>query len=96
MTLCVQTKASQAKRILEVACGGGLHSLIFAKTILQKGSVLVSCDISESMMKLTKAKYEDVENNYSLISTNKYSITTDLVQPLGEHAFDLEAEITKH
>lgn len=47
-------------------------------------------------MKLTRAKFEDVENVYSAIAKNKYSITTDLVQPLGEHAFDLESEISKH
>lgn len=47
MTLAVHTKVHQKKRILEVACGSGLHSLYLAKTMLQRDAVLVCTDISD-------------------------------------------------
>ena len=56
-TLCVHSGSYARKRILEVACGSGLHTLNFAMTSLQRGSVLVSTDISEEMMKFTKQKF---------------------------------------
>lgn len=33
-TLCVQTNAHSKRRILEVACGSGMHTLYFSKTML--------------------------------------------------------------
>jgi len=38
------------KKILEVGCGPGKHSLMLAKSFLSNGSVLVSCDISKGMI----------------------------------------------
>ncbi|CDW81850.1 UNKNOWN [Stylonychia lemnae] len=98
ITLCSQTDTFQCKRILEVACGGGYHSLIVAKTMLQKGGVLVSCDFSSKMMKLTKQKYDDLNwsSGYTDVIGNRYDITTEALLPLGEHSFDLEEEIKKH
>jgi ubiquinone/menaquinone biosynthesis C-methylase UbiE len=51
----------QAKRILEVACGAGNHSLVLATTYLKRGSVLVSTDFSSQMMEFTKKRFEDKE-----------------------------------
>ncbi len=72
MTLAVQTKANNKKRILEVACGGGSHSLHLAKTMLNRGSVLVSTDISPEMIKLSNAKFHDPNSDFFAISGNKY------------------------
>jgi ubiquinone/menaquinone biosynthesis C-methylase UbiE len=70
-TLAVHTAAHQRKRILEVACGSGMHSLYLAKTMLARGSALVSCDISEEMIKLTKSKFEDPHSEYFIVPGNK-------------------------
>ena len=66
-TLAVHTKAHQRKRILEVACGSGMHTLYFSKTMLQRGSVVVSTDISEEMIKMSKNRFEDPKNDYLAI-----------------------------
>jgi tRNA A58 N-methylase Trm61 len=50
--LAVHAGVARKKRILEVACGSGLHSLYLSKTMLKRGAVLVSTDISEEMMRL--------------------------------------------
>ena len=47
------------KRILEVACGPGTHSLHLAKTMLQRGSAYVIADIAEEMVKEAKCKFEE-------------------------------------
>ena len=71
-TLAVHTKVNENKRILEVACGGGLHSLYLAKTMLQRGSVLVSTDISAEMINLLKTKFDDPNSDYCSIPGNKF------------------------
>ena len=38
--------------------GSGLHTQFLAKTMLQRGSALVSTDISEEMIKLVEAKFD--------------------------------------
>ncbi len=92
-TLAVHTAAHQRKRILEVACGSGMHSLYLAKTMLARGSALVSCDISEEMIKLTKSKFEDPQSEYFIVPGNKASITVEELAPLGSHEFDLEQRL---
>ena len=42
----VNSLASKPDRILEVACGPGWHSMMIAESFMDKGSVLVSSDIS--------------------------------------------------
>ncbi|CDW78817.1 UNKNOWN [Stylonychia lemnae] len=98
ITLCTQANTFQCKRILEVACGGGYHSLMVAKTMLQKGGALVSCDFSGKMMELTKQKYDDLNwsSGYTDVAGNKYYITSESLLPLGDHSFDLEEELKKH
>jgi ubiquinone/menaquinone biosynthesis C-methylase UbiE len=82
-TLAVHTKAHSRKRILEVACGSGLHTLFFAKTMLQRGAVVVSTDISEEMIKLAKNRFEDTTNDYLAIEGNKVKISPSEIAPLG-------------
>ncbi|TNV76995.1 hypothetical protein FGO68_gene5570 [Halteria grandinella] len=72
-TLLVHTHAHQRKRILEVACGSGMHSLYLAKTMLQRGAVLVSTDISEEMIGMYKEKFEGDED-FTQLKNNKLSI----------------------
>ena len=81
-TLAVQTGVHSKKRILEVACGSGMHSLFLAKTMLQRGGVLVSCDISDEMINLAKHKFEDQDI--------KAVIKAEELVPVGQQDFDLE------
>lgn len=92
ITLCTQTRVERAKRILEVACGAGSHSLVLASTYLQRGAVLVSTDFSAEMMVLAKKRFDDKEISQSYTSNpaNKYHIIADEVLPLGDHSFDIE------
>ncbi len=71
ITLAVHTRAHSRKRILEVACGSGMHTLYLAKTMLQRGAVVVSTDISEEMIKMSKKRFEDPKNEYFAIPGNK-------------------------
>jgi ubiquinone/menaquinone biosynthesis C-methylase UbiE len=89
-TLAVHTKAHSRKRILEVACGSGLHTLFFAKTMLQRGAVVVSTDISEEMIKLAKNRFEDATNDYLAIEGNKVKISPSEIAPLGTKEWNLE------
>lgn len=57
VTCLAMTNAISAKAILEVACGPGLHSEFIAKNYLQKGSLLVSCDFSDEMIKRVNERY---------------------------------------
>ncbi len=88
-TLAVHTHVHQKKRILEVGCGSGLHSLYLAKTMLQRGSVMCCTDISEEMIKLTKNKFESAESEYLVIPGNKMQIEVSELPP----SFDLEAHL---
>jgi ubiquinone/menaquinone biosynthesis C-methylase UbiE len=92
-TLAIQTKANKKRRILEVACGGGSHSLYLAKTMLQRGSVLVSTDISAQMIKLSKAKFDDPSSDYLSIPGNKFISKPEGLGDLGTHSWDLEVFI---
>jgi len=58
VTCLAMAKASESKRILEVACGSGVHSEFIAKNYLQEGALLVSCDFSNSMVEMLKAQYD--------------------------------------
>jgi len=53
------TKVGEADRVLEVACGPGAHSLLLAGTFLKKGGMLVSCDISRSMITRLANRYRE-------------------------------------
>jgi ubiquinone/menaquinone biosynthesis C-methylase UbiE len=48
-----------------------MHTLHFTKTMLQRGAVIVSTDISEEMIKLAKVRFEDPKNDYIVIPGNK-------------------------
>ena len=89
-TLAVHTKAHSRKRILEVACGSGMHTLYFAKTMLQRGAVVVSTDISEEMIKMSKNRFEDPQNDYLAIHGNKAKISPSELAPLGTKEWNLE------
>ena len=56
--LAVHAKVPTRRRVLEVACGSGLHTLYLAKTMLRKGACLVSTDISEEMIRMIKEKFD--------------------------------------
>ena len=49
--------AVQATTILEVGCGSGMHSESIAKNYLRKGALLVSCDVSTSMLQQMSERY---------------------------------------
>jgi len=66
------TKAFHKKRILEVACGPGLHSLFFMNTIARPGCVLFLTDFSTGMLELSEKKYMNPENNFTLNPKNKF------------------------
>ena len=57
--------ASKCKSIVEVGCGPGFHSEFIAKNYLAKGSLLVSCDFSTSMIETLYRRYQqsDFTNN---------------------------------
>jgi len=48
-----------SKRVLEVGCGPGLHSELIAKSFINDGALLVSCDFSHEMVKMMKERYAD-------------------------------------
>ena len=51
VTCAVQTNMSnKGKRIIEVGCGPGKHSLLLASQFLSRNAVLVCCDISSAMV----------------------------------------------
>lgn len=88
-TLTVHTAVHTRKRVLEVACGSGMHTLHLAKTMLQRGAVLVNCDISEEMIKLARHKFEDPASDYLVVPGNKVVMRTEELVPLGQQDFDL-------
>jgi hypothetical protein len=67
--------------------------MVFAKSMLPKGSVIVGTDISEEMIKLSKSKFEDPKNEYGMIPGNKLSIMPKELTTLGQHDWDLEAHL---
>ena len=89
--LCVHTGAHTKKRILEVACGSGLHSLQLAKTMLQRGSVLVSMDISEEMVNMMKGFFESEHADFACIPSNKAFIEAKELKPIGDHSLEIDA-----
>lgn len=70
-----------------------MHSLFLAKTMLSKGSVLVSADISEEMIKLYKNKFESPSSEFVTIPGNKVVVKCEELAPLGEHTWNLEANL---
>lgn len=64
--------------ILEVGCGSGVGSLIYASAFLNGGSVLVSTDFSAGMIKLLKKRYEESD-----CARESYQVDTesDYTQP---------------
>lgn len=49
-----------SKRVLEVACGPGSHSVLLASNYIPKdGGVLVSCDFSGAMVQKLKQNYSE-------------------------------------
>jgi ubiquinone/menaquinone biosynthesis C-methylase UbiE len=57
VTCLAMTDAGKASRILEVGCGSGAHSEFIAKNYLKKGGLLVSCDLSNCMIKKVDSRY---------------------------------------
>mmetsp|Transcript_19374 Transcript_19374/g.32974 ORF Transcript_19374/g.32974 Transcript_19374/m.32974 type:complete len:99 (-) Transcript_19374:630-926(-) len=71
-------EVAKAKRVLEVACGPGRHSLMIAQNFLSpNGSVLVSCDFSNAMVKNLKALYSSPDFDYAQVPGNKYVVDTE-------------------
>ncbi len=54
ITCAAMAEVFNSKRTLEVACGSGRHSNLLATEFVQPGSVLVSCDFSQEMVKMMK------------------------------------------
>lgn len=82
-TLAVHAAAHTKKRILEVGCGSGMHSTYLAKSMLKRGSCLVCTDISEEMIKLLKAKFENPATEYltppgNLLYVNASELPTEM------------------
>merc|ERR1711957_277728 len=50
-----------AKRLLEVGCGPGLHSELIAKSFTPEKGLLVSCDFSPEMVNKMKTRYGESE-----------------------------------
>eukprot|EP00347_Sterkiella_histriomuscorum_P001934 403370107 len=98
ITLCTQVHLEDSKRILEVACGGGHHSILLASHYLKRGSALVSCDFSKQMMEMTQAKFQDkeVSGSYTYVPGNKFKIVADEVVPFGDHSFDIEEQLREN
>ena len=67
--------------------------MYLAKTMLQRGSVLVSTDISAEMIKLSKVKFDDPNSDYSSVPGNKYISKPEGLGDLGTHNWDLEVFI---
>ena len=88
-TLAVHTGVHKRKRILEVACGSGLHSLYLAKTMVSKDSLFVCTDISDKMIDLAKAKFEDPD--FLAVPGNRADFRAEELLPLGEKTLDVEA-----
>ena len=62
VTCLEMTDVRSQDRVLEVACGPGLHSETIAKGYLKKGgSLLVSCDFSKEMVTKTKERFANSE-----------------------------------
>ena len=74
ITCATMANVSGSKRVIEVACGPGKHSIVLATSFLNRdGGVLVSCDYSGVMVEQLKANYNS-EHDYGLVKGNKYFI----------------------
>ena len=71
--------AVQATTILEVGCGSGMHSEFIAKNYLRKGALLVSCDVSTSMVQQMSERYLSSEFKLYPKCTVEIDPTTDFV-----------------
>jgi len=71
------TNMMSKNRVLEVGCGPGKHSLMLATSFLKQGSVLVSCDFSESMVKKLHHNYYEGNQDFTLNPANKFYIDTE-------------------
>ena len=85
-TCLAMTDAHLCKRILEVACGPGLHSETIAMGYLQPGARLVSCDFSKEMVKNMKKRFE--ASDFAKLGSVQIDDETDYVQDAGM-TFDL-------
>lgn len=77
ITCAVMTNMYDRDRVLEVACGPGMHSLHLAQAFLKQKGVLVSCDYSGSMVKRVHENYSQEENDYVKVPGNKYFVDTE-------------------
>ena len=64
--------------------------MFLAKSMLQRGSVIVGTDISEEMIKMSKLKFEDADNDFNKIPGNKSFVTASELAPFGSHEWNLE------
>ena len=60
LQLAMQTKAHQAKSVLEVACGSGIGSLTLVP-LLKPGTVYCCTDFSRGMLELMKKRYDHAD-----------------------------------
>ena len=96
LTLALHARLKDSKRILETACGSGIHQIFLAKTLMQRGSVYVCTDISDEMIRLTKEKFEDPINEYIAIPGNKCFFQPKQILPLAEHSLNIEGIMKDH
>ena len=54
-----------------------MHSLVFAKSMMQEGSTLVCTDISDKMVTSAKGRFENPKNDYLSNQLNKTHFDTD-------------------
>ena len=75
-------------RILEVGCGTGFSSMIFASVLLQEKGVLVATDFSPEMVKHIKTRFENsffakADGNHVVVDAE-----TDNTQPCSQVNLD--------
>jgi ubiquinone/menaquinone biosynthesis C-methylase UbiE len=85
-------KAHTQRRILEVACGPGRHSMMLSTAFLQPKGVLVSCDYSNAMVNSLKKNYESEACDFAKVPGNKVvmDIETDYLSFADEQSTTLK------
>jgi ubiquinone/menaquinone biosynthesis C-methylase UbiE len=77
VTCAVMANMPLCKRVIEVACGPGVHSKILATSFLNRdGGVQVSCDYSGGMVKKLKETFEQ-DGDYTLAPGNKFLMDSE-------------------
>ena len=70
--------------ILEVGCATGVASEMAAKSLLNDGSVLVSCDFSGEMCKLFNERLQ--KSDFTLVSGNSFEMDAEINHVSSENS----------